>query len=88
MADRKKKIQESLDWDEGVNGFGGDEEMFTMMVGKFEGLTFNEGMKKMYQSMLEQNWPAVRHEAHTIKGSSGYFTYVNNFATSSCYLIC
>ena len=74
MVDRKRKIQESLDWEKGVDGFGGDEEMFTMMVGKFEGLTFNEGMKKMYLGMLERDWLAVRHEAHTIKGSSGYFS--------------
>lgn len=67
-----RPIDEAIDWNKGVEQFGGDEEMFRNMVGKFETLTFNDGLQKMYDGMAKRDWKVVRIEAHTLKGASAY----------------
>lgn len=72
MMDKDEKVRDAIDWEQGVEQFGGDEEMFTMMVGKFEELTFNQGLKKLHDSVLAKDWKDVRSQAHTLKGASAY----------------
>ena len=70
MSHTNPTISDAIDWQKGVEQFGDDEEMFKNMVGKFETLTFNECLQKMYDGMANRDWKAVRHEAHTLKGAS------------------
>ncbi len=80
MYDKQERIKNSMNWKLGVDNFGEDEEMFIGMVGRFESLTMNEGLKKMYESALQKDWKEFRHQAHTLKGSSAYnFTFRTNF---------
>ena len=76
MATRKEKVDHSINWEQGVEQFGGDEEMFVGMVGRFEGLTFNEGLKKLTDSALARDWREFRHQAHTLKGASAYVSVI------------
>jgi len=78
MANRADKVRTAINWDKGVEQFGGDEEMFTNMVGRFESLTFNEGLRKLYEPVVAKNWEEVRHQGHTLKGASAYPTNIQS----------
>lgn len=58
-------------WEEGVNNCGGDEDMFRMMVEKFEELSFTKNMKLLFDFIMQMNYDGIKEEAHTIKGPLG-----------------
>ncbi len=60
-------------WEKGVETFG-DEEMMQTMVQNFEPLTFDPVMRDLSKEMAEENWPEVKRHAHTLKGSSRFYT--------------
>ena len=72
MVDKKSKVHNSINWEQGVEQFGGDEEMFFGMVGRFESLTFNDGLRKLQEFALQKDWKEFRHQAHSLKGASAY----------------
>mmetsp|Transcript_51819 Transcript_51819/g.59520 ORF Transcript_51819/g.59520 Transcript_51819/m.59520 type:complete len:171 (+) Transcript_51819:58-570(+) len=72
MTDREEKIKAAINWEQGVEQFGEDEEMFEMMIGKFEPMSFNEGLKKLHDQAVSKDWTEFRRTAHTLKGASAY----------------
>ena len=78
MVDREEKVKTAINWELGVEQFGGDEEMFETMVGKFESLKFKEGLKNLHDSAIQKDWKQFRHHAHTLKGASAYYFVINS----------
>lgn len=56
-------------WEKGVKTFG-DEEMMSTMIQNFEPMSFDGVMKDLSAAILTENWPEVKRNAHTMKGSS------------------
>lgn len=63
-------------WEEGVNNCGGDEDMFRMMVEKFEELSFTEKMEKLFHFIMEMDIKGIKDETHGMKGPLGYYASV------------
>lgn len=57
----------------GIDQYGGDEEMYYDMMYRFEELTLDENLTKLYNSLLKKNWHEVYVCAHSVKGASGLF---------------
>ena len=60
-------------WEEGVSNCGGDEDMFRMMVEKFEELSFTEQMEKLFHAVMDLNYKDIKDETHKMKGPLGYY---------------
>lgn len=60
-----------LDWQQGVENFSGDEEMYKGMLAKLEKLTLDEETKKMYEAFTTKNWAEVLANAHSLRGTGG-----------------
>eukprot|EP01017_Pseudomicrothorax_dubius_P003921 TRINITY_DN10681_c0_g1_i1.p1 TRINITY_DN10681_c0_g1~~TRINITY_DN10681_c0_g1_i1.p1 ORF type:complete len:101 (+),score=12.33 TRINITY_DN10681_c0_g1_i1:116-418(+) len=61
-----------IDMKKGIELIGGDEGMFWDVMGKFEELTFDNSMQKMYESFKARDYAQLKASAHTLKGASGY----------------
>ena len=59
-----------INWEKGVNHYGGDEEMFRLMIERFEDLTFNQSIHELFQDVMKLDYKSLRTDAHTIKGAS------------------
>lgn len=59
-----------INWEKGVNHYGGDEEMFRLMIERFEDLTFNQSINELFQDVMKLDYKSLRTDAHTIKGAS------------------
>ncbi len=61
-----------LDWKRGVENFGGDEELMTLMVNEFEKKLFSDYIKKLHRSVKEKNWEDVSIKSNSLKTTSGF----------------
>ena len=61
-----------INWEKGVNHYGGDEEMFRLMIERFEDLTFNQSIGQLFQDVKKLDYKSLRTDAQTIKGASRY----------------
>mmetsp|Transcript_58698 Transcript_58698/g.67794 ORF Transcript_58698/g.67794 Transcript_58698/m.67794 type:complete len:170 (-) Transcript_58698:53-562(-) len=68
----KNHTGDVLNWQEGVDNFSGDEEMFKNMLSKLEKLTLDEYTTKLYQMFTEKNWAEFHQSAHSLRGLGGY----------------
>ncbi len=68
--DREEKVRTAIDWKLGVEQFGGDEEMFEGMVGKFESLTLNEELEQLYKAIINKDLKEIREHGHKLKGAA------------------
>lgn len=59
-----------INWQKGVQYYGGDEDMFKLMIESFEDLPFNNYMKQLYEHILALDYQAIKTDARTIKGVS------------------
>ena len=60
-----------LDWKRGVENFGGDEELLTLMVNEFDKKLFADYIKKLHRSVKEKNWEDVSVKSNSLKTTSG-----------------
>lgn len=68
-----------LDWARGVNNCGGDESMFFMMIENFEGLSFDQTMSALFESIMQMDFTGIKFNAHTLK-SPLRFVSANNIS--------
>lgn len=61
-----------LDWEKGVEAFGGDEEMYRGMIFKFDEFTFDEALEKIDNAIKFANWTTVTIQAEAISGACSY----------------
>lgn len=61
-----------INWQKGLEAFGGDEDMYRGMVFKFEEFTFDEAIHKIDSAMSSSNWSVVAHQADDISGVCSY----------------
>jgi len=59
-----------INWQKGVQFYGGDEDMFKLMVESYENLPFNTHIKLLYEHILTLDFQAIKTDARTIKGVS------------------
>ena len=59
-----------INWEKGVNHYGGDEEMFRLMIERFEDLTFNQSISQLFQDVMKLDYRSLKTDAQTIKGAS------------------
>lgn len=65
-----------INWEKGVNHYGGDEEMFRLMIERFEDLTFNQSISQLFQDVKKLDYKTLRTDAQTIKGASRYINRI------------
>ena len=59
-----------INWQKGVQFYGGDEDMFKLMIESYENLPFNTHIKLLYEHILALDYHAIKTDARTIKGVS------------------
>lgn len=59
-----------INWEKGVAYYGGDEEMFKLMLESYENLPFNNYMKSLSEHILALDYQAIKTDAQSIKGVS------------------
>lgn len=57
-----------IDWEKGLANCGGDEDIFRMMIGKFESLSFDQTMGALFDSIMSMDHKKIKFDAHTLKG--------------------
>ncbi len=60
-----------INWKKGLAHYGGDEDMFRLMIERFEELSFNSSMDNLYKNVLILDYPNILLDARSIKGVSG-----------------
>jgi hypothetical protein len=61
----------AINWQKGVKHYGGDEDMFRLMIERFEDLTFNQSLTTLYEHIMTMDLKNIRLDARTIMGASG-----------------
>jgi hypothetical protein len=59
-----------INWEKGIKHYGGDEDMFRLMIDRFEDLTFNQTISSLYKHIMQMDHKNIKLDARTIKGSS------------------
>ncbi len=59
-----------LNWQRGVQHYGGDEEMYKLMIERFENLTFDQSLASLFEHVMQMDYKAIRLDANTIKGAT------------------
>jgi len=59
-----------LNWKRGVQQYGGDEEMYKLMIERFENLTFDQNLASLFGHVMKMDYKAIRSDANTIKGAT------------------
>lgn len=59
-----------MDYDAIVKDYG---DVADMMIVNFEQTCFDSKIGKLFEGMLEKDWVKAMQNAHTLKGSSGYY---------------
>ena len=61
-----------INWQRGVEAFGGDEEMYRGMVFKFDEFTFDDALEKINEAFQFSNWKDIALQADDISGACNY----------------
>ena len=59
-----------IDWNKGVEFYGGVEEMYIHMIEHFENLSFNQSIASLYENIIKLDFEEIEKNAHSIKGAS------------------
>lgn len=70
----------AINWDEGVQNCGGDEEIFRMMLDKFEEMSFNQTMNDAFNAVMEMDFDKIWEAAYILNGPYGFIA-IFNFTT-------
>ena len=73
-----------INWQKGIKHYGGDEDMFRLMIERFEEITFNQSLATLYQHIMTMDIKNIKENAHTIMGASRYGA--NSLCLSYSYL--
>lgn len=66
--------REAIDWDKGVEVWGGDEKTFREMVEKFEDLCFNQTMDRAFNAVMEMDFDQIWNEVDVLQWPYGFIT--------------
>ncbi len=59
-----------INWEKGVHHYGGDEDMFRLMIERFEDLTFSQATSQLFQDVMKLDYKSLKTSSQTIKGAS------------------
>ena len=65
-------IETPIDIESAVEGFGGEDTIFYMMVDKLESMTLNKIMKDLVPAYENKDYKEIKMLAHSLKGASAY----------------
>jgi len=68
----KQNVDLTINWDKGVQIFGGDEDSFRMFLEKFESYSFSKFMEQLFDGIMQMDYVAIHEASHTIKGAASY----------------
>jgi hypothetical protein len=54
----------------GLAQYGGDEDMFKLLIDRYEDLTFNSALERLYKSMKDMDFDNICLETRIIKGGA------------------
>lgn len=77
MNDAKIKVVEldittPIDAETAIQGLGGTDEIFYMMLENLEGMSLNQCMKDIIPVYDSKQYEQIKHFAHSLKGASAY----------------
>jgi hypothetical protein len=59
-----------INWQRGVKSYGGDEEMYKLMIERFENLYLDQSLSSLFDHIMHMDYKAIRLDANTIKGAT------------------
>lgn len=62
--------QEPINLKKGLAQYGGDEDMFRLLIDRYEDLTFNSALEKLYKAMMIMDFENICLETRVIKGGA------------------
>lgn len=55
-----------INWQKGFQYYNGDHDMFKLMVERFEALTFNPTLHRLYQHVMEMSYKDIKLDAYAL----------------------
>lgn len=72
------RVPKVINVEEGSEQFGGDEEMFFMMIDRFEDLSLDPNLIDLHNGLFNRNWNEVYRYAHSIRAAAGFILEISN----------
>jgi HPt (histidine-containing phosphotransfer) domain-containing protein len=61
-----------IDMPDAIEGLGGDESIFFMMLGNLEEMSLNQVLTDIIPAFENRDYPNMKALAHSLKGASAY----------------
>ena len=68
----KLRTDSPIDKEEAINGLGGDENMFIIMLQNFSKMSIGSNMSQVKEAYDKKDFDKIKSVAHTLKGACAY----------------